>query len=1350
MILRVLVIFLLVFSQAAIAMQCTDLWSQAVTSNSANPTSVPFPDTPNESFPQPLVPGDYYYNSPASYSISNNTQRTTTGATARLFINGNLTIGNNSQLNVGGPAENLIIVVSGNLTINNNAEVNGFILAGGAISLNNNVVINGAVTAKGSVASSGATINYRPASIANIEGGVVCDQPAPLPSPLAEYRFDQLTWNGSADEVLDSIGSNHGVAVNANTIDQGQICRAGEFSGNNSYVRLNDLSVLTGTASLSFWIKTTATGDNAGWRAPAVAGVEQSGGADDIFWGWIDASGKIGLTKGNDFTATKSNSSINNGRFRHVVLTRNAANGEFQIFIDGTLDRSGSLASQQGTVTTTFNDIGRVLYTNGSGANYLNAQLDEVQIYAEIINASQVQQLYQLQLEQRNSDGEIRECPTSGLQCLADDFSSADLSDSWVTATSGGTFLPQVVNGRLRLTEARTNQATSATYQRLYPAEDNLVVIEFDYWAYGGSSADGIAVVLSDAKVTPQPGAFGGALGYGYKSGISGFAGGWLGFGLDEYGNFSNEGGVGSIGRRRQSVVIRGSGSGTSGYRYLRGTCNNGTTNVNTNCLSPAVDGNQSSPHRYRFVVDSTLANQTLVSVFRDTGSGFQELIAPFNAQSATGQAPVPENFLLSLTGSTGGSTNIHELDNLSICALQSFGIGQQVDHFEFDYSGQALTCSPESFTVRACKNAACTELVTEPVTADLSPASLTNGGWVGGNQISFSGGSTVVDLRQPAAGNVTIGVTSSVPSTKPLSRTLCRAGAGGLNEASCTINFADSGFVFDINDGIANLEQTNVLIKAVRKSDTSQQCIPAFADVTRDVAFWSDYITPGATGRPVSLPVSVNTTNVGINSAAATKVSLNFNGQGEAAMAINYPDAGQVQLNARYNGSAANDDTGLVMQGADQFIRRPAALCIQTQGECSAADSSCAKFKKAGERFDLTITARAYGSNADACSNAVTPNFVMVNIPMQHQLVAPSPGNLGTIAVSSYNHTANIDGQAVLSQSVSEVGIFTFNTPALNYLTMADPIPAAASAATGRFVPDHYVLTQGSVIPACSAAFSYFGQKGFTTSFNIKAVNTSGIVTQNYKDSFAKLNINQWTDTTASVGLRYSAPSLPTDSVLQQGDMTPVGNWHLGEADIVSTHYATKPSALSAPLLLDLYATPVDSDGVTLHSSADGIISSSPTELRFGRLVLDNAFGPEDVAMPLSFYTEYWQGDQFILNKQDSCTVITGPADPVAGQSCSFSPSSGDQCNTIAGSSELTLVGSAGNIDQGVFPASSLLIKAPNIQGEWRLQYNTEPWLRYNWRDASSGFSQQPQADIHFGRFRGNPRQIYWRELFH
>ncbi|MDX5385943.1 MAG: MshQ-like protein, partial [Marinobacter sp.] len=266
--------------------------------------------------------------------------------------------------------------------------------------------------------------------------------------------------------------------------------------------------------------------------------------------------------------------------------------------------------------------------------------------------------------------------PNDGLTCFVDDFDGGSLStNDWVTSVASGSFTPSVVNNRLRMTQAVSNQSTAATLQREIPGADNLVILEFDYFAYGGSGADGLAIVLSDSAITPQPGSFGGSLGYAQRNnGDPGFAGGWLGIGLDEFGNFSNptEGRQGGPGSRPDAVAIRGAYQGN--YRYLRGT----------NTLSPGIDqaGTNPTAQRYRIIVDSRLAGQAIVSVERDisgSGNNFQTLIAPFNALAEPGQPAVPENFLLSLTGSTGGSTNIHELGNIELCALKLNPVGQQV-----------------------------------------------------------------------------------------------------------------------------------------------------------------------------------------------------------------------------------------------------------------------------------------------------------------------------------------------------------------------------------------------------------------------------------------------------------------------------------------------------------------------------------------------------------------------------------------------------------------------------------------------------------------------------------------------
>lgn len=1312
----------LLCSAAVRAEQCSEIWTQAIRANSAVPTNLALPAAPNANFPEPLLPVDYYYNG-GNFVIDNGVVRTTTGASTRLFVNGNLTINNSVQLNAGGPPQNLIIVVTGSLVVSNNAVINGFVLTGGSVQLNSNVVINGALTAKGAVANFGATVNYRPEAIPSLVGGVVCDNNQALPLARAHYALDFCA--AASGSVVDDLRGNYpATAANVGAQPLGQVLEAADFSASGSDYISVPAAALHGLTNftLSLWFNLDA---GSGFRELFSA---SNGSTDSELELYINGSNELrAAVKGTYYTFTGGSSSAlaTNNSWTQVTLVRNA--GQLCLYQNDVLVRCVSANSNSLNVVRAA--IGIWWRANGSLADDFRGDIDEVLLFNQALSGSQVQQLYLLQKAGLSYDGSTRSSKCSS--CLTDNFNS-NLTADWATHSSSGSFTPTVVNGRLRITEAVGNQSTSATYQRLYPAANNLVVVEFDYWAYGGSGADGLALVLSDASITPQAGSFGGPLGYGFKPGIDGFAGGWLGFGLDEYGNFSAEGGSTNIGRRRQSVVIRGSGSGTSGYRYLRGTCDSGSTNTNVNCLDPAVDGNQSSAHRYRFTIDSRTDGTTLVSVDRNSGGGFVSLIAPFNVQNQTGQAPVPENFLLSLTGSTGGSTNIHELDNLSICALRSLPVGQQIDHFEFDYSGQALTCKPETFTVRACKNASCSELVTDPVSATLSPANSATVNWLGGNVVNFSGGLSTVQLRRTVAGSTTVGVSASVPSTRPLSQTLCRAGSGSLSAQACSVTFADSGLVFSIPDGIANQFSPLLRLSAVRKDNNSEQCVPEFANVSRTISFWSDYITPDANNRPASMAATVNGVEVGREQASASGVTLHFNSAGQATMSVNYPDAGAVQLNARYTGSAADNDAGLLMQGADQFTRRPQALCVRTAGQCAAADDSCPAFRRAGEAFDLSISAHRFeAGSSDVCSNPVTPNFSAAQLVLSHSLVAPADGDSGTLAHTQYTHLASSSGETVLAQSVSEVGVFRFNTAPYLYLGMTDPIPSASSLASGRFIPADFSLSSGAAVAACGS-FSYFGQPSFSTAFTLQARNLAGQRTRNYYGAFARLDVTQWQDDSALQGLRFSAPDLPPGAVLGAGSLAPVGDWQRGEAQVLATHQASRPHELIAPQALTVYAWPKDSDGV--QSAGALAVNHTPTELRYGRLVLANAAGPHEQPLPLRLHTEYWDGSQFRLNLADSCSVL-----PAQTPLLVFEPLTPG----------LSLNGSGGTVLQGQLATGALLLNSGGEQGNWLIQYQTDPWLQYYWRGASRDVQQNPSAEVMFGRFRGNPRLISWRERF-
>jgi MSHA biogenesis protein MshQ len=277
--------------------------------------------------------------------------------------------------------------------------------------------------------------------------------------------------------------------------------------------------------------------------------------------------------------------------------------------------------------------------------------------------------------------------------CECDTFGRASLNPStifganWIVSKSDSTAVVPYINamtGYLRLTENTGNNAKAATVPGIFPAAGNYISVEFQHFAYGGSGADGIAVTLSDFSVPAVPGAFGGSLGYAQKTGAScptlpgtpcpGFAGGWIGVGIDEFGNYQNptEGRIGGPGARVDSVGVRGSGSGVNGYNWMVGTATLAPGIDNTGSATPAPG------YYYQVIVDARNdPASTSVTVNRDTtgtGTSYTSLITVpnvYTAATAQGftQSAVPTNWQISFTGSTGGSTNIHEIGGLRICA---------------------------------------------------------------------------------------------------------------------------------------------------------------------------------------------------------------------------------------------------------------------------------------------------------------------------------------------------------------------------------------------------------------------------------------------------------------------------------------------------------------------------------------------------------------------------------------------------------------------------------------------------------------------------------------------------------
>jgi uncharacterized repeat protein (TIGR01451 family) len=246
-------------------------------------------------------------------------------------------------------------------------------------------------------------------------------------------------------------------------------------------------------------------------------------------------------------------------------------------------------------------------------------------------------------------------------------------------------------SGVLRLTTASTppgntidkrRQASFVLFNNSIPSNQGLSA-EFDFFSYdgtgsgtgGNTGADGIAFFILDASQTAPitAGAVGGSLGYAQQlsGNLPGIAGGYLGIGFDEFGQFANPSNVpgtqaernGGPGPRAQSITIRGAT----------------TPNINTSNPFLATQPSGAIPIALRDVtvrdsarrrarVNLTPAGILTVQLSTD-GVNFNTVINNFDVIAA-GQAAPPAQIRFGFAAATGGATNIHEIRDLVITTL--------------------------------------------------------------------------------------------------------------------------------------------------------------------------------------------------------------------------------------------------------------------------------------------------------------------------------------------------------------------------------------------------------------------------------------------------------------------------------------------------------------------------------------------------------------------------------------------------------------------------------------------------------------------------------------------------------
>ena len=799
-------------------------------------------------------------------------------------------------------------------------------------------------------------------------------------------------------------------------------------------------------------------------------------------------------------------------------------------------------------------------------------------------------------------------------------------------------------------------------------------------------------------------------------------------------------------------------------------------TDTNTSIrTSAAITTNQ--------VVDNWLHVAVVTSATNNTWSVYLNgVLDNSGSETLTAQAAS----VLTIGGSTWRSTSEHLTGSIDDFRIYSGVLTAQeiaalaatapsdctptIHHFEIVHDGQGLTCAAEPITIRACENAGCTILSSDSVTLDIK---------ADGNTFAsptITTGSATVNLSHTLVETLTLSVDN--PTITPSNAFECVNGAS----SSCDIIFSDAGFRFlyggglNIDNQIAGTIFPQTLqLQAVK--DTDGVCTGIF-NGNVNVALSQENISPSGSG---GLNFQVNSSNIAKHPSTST-VSLNFDATSTATITNpRYLDAGQIRLNASYS------DSGISLSGSsNSFWVRPHQLVI---------DHNAADPHKAGETFNFTVT--AYNSLGTADANK-TLNYQPSNMLLDVQRTIPVSGENGAFTYASGSTKSTTTSQSFSSVTLtnfsggsstfngakySEVGTIQVDVKDQNYGGINNFDIDASAETLGRFIPAYFtqtVKTGGTIVAnhgiGCSIeSWVYSGQ---TVSGNgpieylirpvleITALNNDNNVTKNYTGALHKITDTSVTLGTVSTTHANAVPITGDVSSTNNVDVFDAGNGVIEYTLSDEHHFRYTKNLTSKVAPFDAtFVIPIDEikdgDNVTIRPSDSGtdyfesINFSSGVSVLFGRLVIEDNFGPETESLPLSMQTHNWNGSDYVVNTNDSCTtpivstkVETGAANSGGlndwGYRLVDTNGNGD---TIQVSHTNATISPASSFSNGIFDNLSFGAPGAGNTGALEFEYEVPDWLKSDWV-TDNDFSANPTATMSFGLFRGNDRIIHWREL--
>lgn len=720
-------------------------------------------------------------------------------------------------------------------------------------------------------------------------------------------------------------------------------------------------------------------------------------------------------------------------------------------------------------------------------------------------------------------------------------------------------------------------------------------------------------------------------------------------------------------------------------------------------------------------------------------------------------------------------------------------------DHYELDMSATSLTCLGSNVTVRVCADSVspCTNIdytINSNVTLAASAGSLN------ATTLTLASGIGTTKLLFPAATDSTLAsVTLSGEATAAINARKCCVGGSCTVANSCTTTFKTAGFIFpntttgttnNIANATSGIDGTAYL-RALQTNATTGACTARFSSPqTVKMAFKCVNPTSCITGEILKL----NNTSVPSNSNIASPivygdVSLSFDANGSAPIPINYSDAGQIQLFASLALPPAAGEPAYTLTGSSNlFVVKPYDIqitSVQTSsgGSNPKTTNAGAGFVASGAAFKVSAQAYSYYTAATLVPH-VTPNFGLESSPENvglqiSALINPGTGNTGALAnAGAFTKSGTTFNNSTLNWN--EVGTIALKASIGDgdYLGAGNVISLQA-VNVGRFYPDHFEVVSKVASQACvSGSFTYMEQPAMTVNYKLQAENTAGVAVTNYSSSYSPtLATPVYSVENADAGSNLNTLNGGVDRFTVSPN-TPAPTWILGVLDVLPSTAKFARLISSAKVVPDgpfessvvglkltdaldsrtIQASDLNTNpatvGACLPSCTDAILGSG-LKFRFGRLRLDDAFGPETVTLPVNFYTEYWTGNHFTLNAQDSCTLV--PRAAITYPSGSIAVDSNRTVNLTGGSTTGTYGIGNGNLtatDVKFFAGvAGQSFSAPTnaAQGSFvvGVDLTNLSWLTFDWDQGKTlgPDTKLPNATFSFGSYRGNDRIIYWRE---